>query len=276
MIALGDDALVIEKIPFDQSADDRVGAGRKHHKTAVGRNVDHLVVVGEQLDGFRQRFGRDDDIDVWMPRADYDRLADVIRQDGEKKYKFCTPQNTKKFIYPFGKLIDVRTGLLDDTSAKCEIGVHIDVFPYDGLPGDSEPEYRKFAKRCVYLAEQRYPAFTTWKQAKERTDKGHFYFAKWVMRKIIGGYNIVKIIDWYARKHANTYPRFICCLPAEYKYNQIMDASIADNLTELEFEGHKFKAPADYDIYLKKLYGDYMQLPPEENRQPHARKAWWK
>ena len=112
----------------------------------------------------------------------YDRLADVIRQDGEKKYKFCTPQNTKKFIYPFGKLIDVRTGLLDDTSAKCEIGVHIDVFPYDGLPGDSEPEYRKFAKRCVYLAEQRYPAFTTWKQAKERTDKGHFYFAKWVMR----------------------------------------------------------------------------------------------
>jgi len=65
VIALGDDALVIEKIPFDQSADDRVGAGRKHHKTAVGRNVDHLVVVGEQLDGFRQRFGRDDDVDVF-------------------------------------------------------------------------------------------------------------------------------------------------------------------------------------------------------------------
>ena len=42
-----------------------------------------------------------------------------------------------------------------------------------------------------------------------------------------------------------------------------------DNTTEVEFEGYRFKAPSDYDAVLKRLYGDYMQLPPENERITH-------
>ena len=53
------------------------------------------------------------------------------------------------------------------------------------------------------------------------------------------------------------------------------DASILD--TELyDFEGYKFPGPKDYDTYLTKIYGDYMQLPPEKDRVPHYCKAFWK
>lgn len=241
-------------------------------------NLKYFIVDGTLLGAVRHKgfIPWDDDIDVWMPRKDYEKLADVIEKDGGEYYKFYTPQNAHKFIYPFGKLVDIRTGLVDDTSAQYEIGVHVDVFPYDGMPGNSEKEYRKYAKRCIFLAEQRYPAFTTWRQAKERQNHGKFYFAKWALRKIVGGCNLVKIIDWYAKKYPVEGAKYISSLTSDYKYNQIMEASFCEELIELEFEGHFFKAPVGYEEYLKKLYNDYMKLPPENERIAHARKAWWK
>ena len=43
---------------------------------------------------------------------------------------------------------------------------------------------------------------------------------------------------------------------------------------EMEFEGHMFPVMGCWDEYLTKCYGDYMQLPPEDQRQTHCLKAW--
>jgi lipopolysaccharide cholinephosphotransferase len=43
------------------------------------------------------------------------------------------------------------------------------------------------------------------------------------------------------------------------------------NLSEKEFEGHNFFIPKDYQLYLSDKYGDYMVLPPKENRKPTHR-----
>lgn len=50
---------------------------------------------------------------------------------------------------------------------------------------------------------------------------------------------------------------------------ELMKSSMFDHLIDVEFEGHIFKAFADYDEYLKKLYGDYMELPPKEKQVSH-------
>ena len=51
---------------------------------------------------------------------------------------------------------------------------------------------------------------------------------------------------------------------------------MANSLIDVEFEGMQFKAIDNYDIYLKGLYGNYMELPPEDKRESHhAFEAYW-
>ena len=57
---------------------------------------------------------------------------------------------------------------------------------------------------------------------------------------------------------------------------EIYDRHVFDKYTEVEFEGHKFRAIADWDAFLRRQFGDYMQLPPEEKRKSHAILAWFK
>ena len=64
------------------------------------------------------------------------------------------------------------------------------------------------------------------------------------------GKNQKNIINWYGA----------------YKFSEYMDRKCAHDLVSMEFEGYSFKVPADYDILLKNMYGDYMKLPPIEKR----------
>ena len=58
---------------------------------------------------------------------------------------------------------------------------------------------------------------------------------------------------------------------------ELVEREHFDDVIEMEFEGKMFYAPKGYDVYLKNLYGDYMQLPPEEQRvASHRGKIWWK
>ena len=67
------------------------------------------------------------------------------------------------------------------------------------------------------------------------------------------------------------------CICDGYRLRDMMPASVVEETTELMFEGIRVKAPAGYLFYLKRLYGDYTELPPEEERVTHHHyRAWWK
>lgn len=82
----------------------------------------------------------DDDIDIILPRKDYDKLLSIL--DKSNKYKLFSPYNNKDYYYSFAKLSDKHTLLIEKSRVKIEnLGVHIDIFPMDGIPNHFKKIY---------------------------------------------------------------------------------------------------------------------------------------
>ena len=219
----------------------------------------------------------DDDLDIWMPREDYQKLTELMETDGSP-YEVVNYKKTPGYIYAFGKAVDTRTILKENIEVQCSMGVYVDIFAYDGLPGHGKEDYIKHVRKCLYLEKQRYRAFQSFKGVKGRHTEGNVKrFIFWAVRRAIGGKNFIRLVEHYSTKYPVKGAEYVGCLDAGYKENQMMPARIFKDTVKLEFEGEMFRAPAGYDEFLTIEYGDYMTLPPvEEQVTHHDFKAWWK
>ena len=62
---------------------------------------------------------------------------------------------------------------------------------------------------------------------------------------------------------------YIINLMGIYKFKSLTERPIYGKKTEIPFEGINFRVPEKYKLYLEKIYGDYMALPPEDKRNHH-------
>lgn len=75
----------------------------------------------------------DDDIDIVMPRKDYEQLTSILSQTKDQRYILLNDK-TKGYTFPFAKVVDSKTLILEETLDDFEYnGIWIDIFPYDGI-----------------------------------------------------------------------------------------------------------------------------------------------
>lgn len=222
----------------------------------------------------------DDDVDVCMPRTDYDRLLGLARRNNgyiDEHYRVEFPEET---IYPFIKISDDRTVLVEfPDKHPMEVSVYIDVFPKDGIKD------HLWGSRCLCKTSeilglvQWFNKFSiyAWKNRGNKLQKG----IAWCGRKMIKDPNVPvrlqdRLIHWNQRKNPVENCQFVTTL-TNGEYHKIAPKECFDEFVLKEFEGILFRCPIGYDTYLRCLYpGDYMQLPPEEKRQKtHNTHAYW-
>ena len=247
----------------------------------VQNGLKYYLAYGTLLGAIRHKgfIPWDDDIDIEMPRKDYNQLIkllekkkNLITDNIELKTPFC-----KDYQYPFLKVIDNRTFVHEKTMKKKYItSVWIDIFPLDKLP-DSKTEAEQFINKIHKMSKYYFYTIERKYSGKDFIGKIKFYTVKFLLTPIYAIINQKKRINKFAQTFENQESSKCSELIANnYIRERIMNTNDYSQIKVL-FEGNQYTTFANYDKILTNFYGNYMQLPPPEKRVlAHSLTAYWK
>lgn len=223
----------------------------------------------------------DDDVDIMMPRPDYEKFLEYVRNHKEDMgvYEVFNESTHKDYLYTITRVSDSRYEIFKDDEKNCGMGIFIDVYPYDGLGDDYDKALdmlRRTRRLCDIIVDitrtRHNPSSMNWRgQAVMKLKRmvnsclGLNYFRKKLtLASRIYDYDKSEFVGpavWYF-----TNPKKV-----------LFRRSMFDDLVKVPFEDGEFYVPADYDSLLTQEYGNYMQLPPPEKRiYQHQYKAYRK
>lgn len=204
----------------------------------------------------------DDDIDLMMPREDYEKLIAIWNSAAPKGYILQNVYTDPDYTNTFTKIRKDHTTFLQDEAERTKRyhkGIFVDIFPGDRVAPGRVSRFLQYAACAVNLLYTR--GYTSGSSGLvgivERClirlpKKLHPKLRNWA--------------DHFIRRwnHRTDMPYFFPCTIACTRH--YYDASLFDNLTAISYCGKHYCCVADADAVLRAEYGDYMQLPPEEER----------
>ncbi len=209
----------------------------------------------------------DDDIDIVMPRADFDRLESIYSDSCCKdRYQFVSHRNHPEIKTKIGYFIDYSTRMEVAGVVNEYHGIHIDIYPLDVLPPDIPAQSQYLKKR------QRLHRLIKAKDVHPELLKGKQRFVRQLVRLVSSPFDQDKLLDELNRT-AGMYKdipedqkKTVCCF-CETGAPQCFPYSVSAEYSLYDYDGKQYYGFKDYDAPLKAWYGDYMTPPKLEDRR---------
>ena len=249
------------------------------HQYCEENGLRYCMTYGTLIGAARHRgfIPWDNDIDLYMPRPDYDRLIEQLKEKPMgPHYKLLHYSLDHKFRYMAARIVDTRTAAVPSYLRETpdDLGVWIDLFAVDGCWEHPlrHPVYwtaLSFNKMMQRAYTYYLPGKKGWKNAAKKVlmtifrGQDNRYQAradKWARKCDYASHQkVTDITDWTRRDYS------------VYLTHEDFDEAVL-----MDFEGRKFYAPKDYDRFLRSVYGEYMTLPPESERTTHDLEVEWR
>ncbi len=230
---------------------------KKHH-------LKYSLIGGSLLGAIRHHgyIPWDDDADIGMFRRDYEKFRRICKTELNDKFYFQDDRNDKNYRWGYGKIRRKGTIFQREHQEHLKFGqeIFIDIFPLDYAPDNMILRVaHMFYCFCIRK--------TLWAPVGMIIEKSAIKRNIYKVLSKISKNKIYAHYYRYIRTRKKSHTVRLNLFPTKKPYG--FPISYFENLIEVEFEGETFYGSKEYDSYLKIKYGDYMKLPPIENRKVH-------
>ncbi len=240
------------------------------HRFCTEKGITYFLSSGTLIGAVRHKgyIPWDDDIDLYMPRESYERFCAEFN-DPEGHLELLEPRKTKHYIYTFAKVADVRTKMVEAWYDNFPIGIYVDIFPVDYVT-----ENIKKRQFLFWLKKNLFRIYIDKRMRLFRDKKPWHVFKRIVCRLLPIPSSTIN--QWLRQIQWHKTPTNTVCNMTEVgpSIKGCFSAECIMSDVDIEFEGKTYKTMVGYKEYLEHTYGDYMKLPPEDQRQTHKFEAY--
>ena len=242
-------------------------------------SINYFAVFGTAIGAVRHHgfIPWDDDIDVAMPRKDYDILLEDVEKEMGDKYRILTPLTDKDYSVNVTKIQKKGTKFVPyhARKSKCERCIDIDIFPLDNMPDDKKKRTRQlrrtwFLNKLLFLRGCGEPdiPFDGWKNTIATMICKMVHIVLKVCR--VSPAFLYRLLEKEETRYNDQPVEYMNTFRVTMSDRSYISKQEMYPLVKMPFEDMEVYMPKEYDRYLTRLFGDYMTMPPVEKRVNHC------